>query len=155
MAKKDNPNYDGYRLYLENESLLDYFKLSAEEYIAVEYLYNLTSKDTKMLDNGLSGSIGFNKIKKYLLKYLDIHIPDIKDTKSKVNFTYNLYDGLCKKGVLSYIGPYTYIDPYTGHKEQRRLYEFTDEARTARLTSPKKEEDTYIKETTVFTTKLF
>ena len=146
-------NYDTYRLYLENENVAEEFNLNDTLYIALEYLYNLTEKDTAMLKDGLDGATAFSKVKSYLLKYKDIHIPDIKDQKTKVATSYGWYDELVKRGVLSYIGPYTYI-AYNGTKQTRKLYEFTDAARVAR-TEPKSKKNTYTKDTNLNVTQLF
>lgn len=146
-------DYKNYRLYLENENLIEEFNLNDTLYIAMEYLYNLTEKDTAMLKDGLDGVTAFNKVKGYLLKYMDIHVPDIKDVKTKVRVAYSWYDELVKKGVLAYIGPYNYV-AYNGTKQTRKLYEFTDAARAARK-KPKKEKNTYTKESNFNTTQLF
>ena len=146
-------DYDNYRLYLENESVAEEFNLNDTLYIATEYYYNVTQKDTALLKDGLDGVTAFNKVKHYLLKYKNIHIPDIKDQKTKVATAYGWYDELVKKGVLSYIGPYTYV-AYNGTKQTRKLYEFTEAARAARM-KPKSKKDTYTKESNFNVTQLF
>ena len=146
-------SYKNYRLYLENENLIERFNLDDTLYIATEYIYNLTEKDTAMLKDGLDGVTAFNKVKKYLLQYKDIHISDIKDPKTKVATAYGWYDELVKRGVLSLIGPCIYT-AYNGTQQTRKLYEFTEAARVARK-APESKKDTYTKETNFNTTQLF
>lgn len=146
-------DYKNYRLYLENENLIEEFNLDDILYIALEYLYNLTEKDTAMLKDGLCGSTAYNKVKGYLLKYRDIHIASIQDPKTKVATAYGWYDELVKRGVLSYIGPYTHTT-WNGMKQTRKLYEFTEAARAARK-EPKEKKDTYTIESNFNVTSLF
>ena len=145
--------YNDQELYMELENVRLKNELSDEEYIALEWYYNLSSKGTKpMLPNGFDATTSYGKIRKYLVKYEGIMIPNLKATQKvqKQQYVYGLYDTLESKGLLSRIPDMKYTNAHTGYTETRRLYEFTEKGLDTSLPeSEEKKDDTYLNTVTI------
>lgn len=141
------PNYDKYRLYLECEILQDKFNLDDTEYIVTEFLYNLTSRNTAILQHGIDMSVAYNRIREYLLKYMDIAIPKLtsKQKAQKEAVLKPIFASLVEKNVITRLPDFKYRNGhYTAFRE---MYEFSEEA-----TRHLKNRDTYIKASKNITT---
>jgi hypothetical protein len=128
--KRPNENYSTYKLYIECEDLQTYYPLSDQEWILTEWVYNLTSKATRMLEKGIDVGVTYNALRKNLLEWCDIAIPNLTSVQKaqKKAALEPIFASLVKKGVLVKGPDYLYRGE-RGFTEYRWMYEFTDEAK--------------------------
>lgn len=129
-------------LYLELGNVAKKHNLDDYQYIALEWLYNLTSKGTKMLKHGLDPVTTYPKLRKYLKLHCGVVIPTLsKQNAQKAEFVNHQYRSLIDKGLITFVGKYTHRNS-RGYVQLNDLYEFTSEG----LDTTLEKEDTYLKD---------